>query len=174
VYNFKLVEKVTPSTIKQYSYCPVIPWIQTWFKIQEPYTDSMLLGREAYTQLKGRGQVYVSTRKGATVLDEVVKEKKYCVIVERKAFKSHNYSRYVEQAATSYLIAREKMQRVRKLRLEVQGVAKEIELTEDLIHDVEGIVESASKTLASEKPPHTRPDPRKCSSCWYKRFCPLH
>jgi len=172
VYKPTAPARVTPTLVKQYSYCPLIPWIQAWFCAYEPTTDSMALGKESTKPPEGRGQVYVSTVRGAAVIDELVEEGGCRVIVERKAYRSHNYSRYVEQAVASYLVAREKIPGIRRVRLEVQGRQSTIELSGDLVEDVESLVKVLEKALKSEKPPPAKPDPKKCTSCWYKRYCP--
>lgn len=174
MYNLKPVDKINPTTTKQYSYCPVIPWIQTMLGVQEPTTDSMMLGREAYTQLRGEGQVYISTEEGATIIDELVEEGKHKVIIERKAYKSHNHSRYIEQAVTTYIIARKKIPGIRRIKIEIQGTQREIELVEDLVKDTENLIKQLAETIKNEKPPTTKPNPKKCTSCWYKRYCPHH
>ena len=170
--RYSLIDKISPTLIKQYSYCPVIVWIQAWLSVQEPLTDSMAIGRESIKPPEGKGQLYVSTSKGATLIDEVLENNGYKTLVERKTYKSHNYSRYIEQVVTSYIIAKEKIHGIRKVKLVVQDSERELELSEDLIKDVENITKLVEEILKSEKPPVTKPDLKKCISCWYKRYCP--
>jgi CRISPR-associated exonuclease Cas4 len=172
--DYKPLDRVNPTLVKQYVYCPVIPWIVAKLGVVEPPTDSMLLGREAARPPEGRGQVYVKTRRGAVVIDEVVEERGSKVIVEKKAYRSHNASRYTAQVVASYLLAREALQGVRRARLVVGDEVKELELSDDLVKDVERVVESLRRVVESDKPPQTRPEPARCSSCWYRRFCPHH
>jgi len=172
VLRHSLIDKISPTLIKQYSYCPVIVWMQVWLSVQEPLTDSMAIGKESTKPPEGRGQLYISTNKGATIIDEILEKDNHKVLVERKAYKSHNYSRYVEQVVTSYIIIREKIPGIRKVRLIVQGSERELELSEDLIKEIENITKLVEETMRSEKPPAIRPDPKKCVSCWYKRYCP--
>jgi CRISPR-associated protein Csx1 len=72
------------------------------------------------------------------------------------------------------LIAREALQGVRRARLAVRGEVRELELFDDLVKGVERVVESLRRVLESERPPQTRPEPTRCASCWYRRFCPHH
>jgi CRISPR-associated exonuclease Cas4 len=132
----------------------------------------MTIARESNRPPEGEGQIYVSTSRGATVIDEVLESSGYKVLVERKAYKSHNYSRYIEQVATSYIIAREKIPGIRRVKLVVQDTERELELSGDLVRDVENITKLVEEALKSEKPPATKPNPKKCTSCWYKRYCP--
>ncbi|MEM4593031.1 MAG: CRISPR-associated protein Cas4 [Sulfolobales archaeon] len=169
----KPLDTVTPSLVKQYSYCPVIVWLKAWFLLEEPATDSMMVGKECTKPPEGKGQVYVRTRSGATVIDEVVENKDGSkVITERKAYRSHNYSRYVEQLVASYLIAREKIQGIRAARIQVGDAVKTLELSEDLAEDVEKIVEKTREMVTRETAPPRPLNTRKCTSCWYKRYCP--
>lgn len=165
-------EKTSPTLVKQYSYCPVIPWIQAILGVYEPPSDSMIIGRDRVKPVEGQGQVYVSSMRGSTVIDEVLDEREGRVLVEKKAYRSHNYSRYVEQAITSYIVASERIHGVRKIRLIVQDESRDIEVSKDLVEDVEHIVELLEKTLKNEKPPPSKPNKRKCTPCWYKRYCP--
>lgn len=73
--HIKPFDRVNPSLVKQYYYCPVIPWIQANLMVAEPTTDSMVLGSEAVKPPTGRGQVRISTSRGATIIDEVIEEK---------------------------------------------------------------------------------------------------
>jgi len=172
VLKSSIVDRISPTLVKQYSYCPVLVWIQVWLGVQEPLTDSMTIARESTRPPEGQGQIYVSTSRGATVIDEVLESSGYKVLVERKAYKSHNYSRYIEQVATSYIIAREKIPGIRRVKLVVQDSERELELSGDLVRDVENITKLVEEALKSEKPPATKPNPKKCTSCWYKRYCP--
>jgi len=77
-------------------------------------------------------------------------------IVEKKTWKSHNYSRYVAQAVAAYLIAREKVSGIRSAIVEVEGRARRVELSSDLVGDVEKVAELLEGVLESEKPPGPR------------------
>jgi len=174
VYWIKLLDKINPTLVKQYLYCPVIVWITSKLGVVEPVTDSMRLGREATKPPEGRGQVYVSTHRGAAVLDELVEEGKFRVIIERKAYRSHNASRYTAQAVTAYLIVSERIPGIRRARITVENRVLELELSEDLVRDVENIVKLVEEVVKSDKPPSTKPNPKKCTSCWYRKYCPHH
>lgn len=152
--------------MKQYAYCPVIPWLQANLGVAEPPTDSMRIGREDQ-----EGGIRVSSARGATVVDRVKEESGHVVLVERKSYVSRNYSRYVEQALASYLVAREKIPRIRRIRIEAPRKVMEIDVSGYLLEEIESLVAVIERKISSEKPP--RPgDSGKCFSCWYKRFCP--
>lgn len=156
----------SPTLVKQYAYCPVIGWLQWNLGVVEPPTDSMRIGREDQ-----QGGLRVSSSRGATVLDRVEEESGHVVLVERKTYVSRNYSRYVEQTLASYLVAREKIPHIRKIRVETPRKTMEIEVSGYLLEEIESLVAAIESKISSEKPP--RPgDLSKCFSCWYKRFCP--
>ncbi len=69
-------------------------------------------------------------------------------IVEKKTWKSHNYSRYVAQAVAAYLIAREKVSGIRSAIVEVEGRARRVELSSDLVEDVEKVAEEPRRHVA--------------------------
>lgn len=168
----KPFEKFNPTLLKQYAYCPIIPWINAMLMIREPATDSMRVGSEECRPPQGVGQVYVKTRRGSTVVDEIREENGSKVIVERKRFTSHNHSRYTAQVVASYLVIRESYSGLRYARLETSKKRLLIELNADLVEDIEKLVEKLEETLRHEKPPETKPNPSKCRSCWYMRYCP--
>jgi len=79
----------TPWLIKQYIYCPVIPWLIVNFGVHEPSTESMKQGNEE-KEAKGLGQVRIRSRKYniQCVVDEVLYDSKgKPIIVEYKKFK---------------------------------------------------------------------------------------
>jgi len=172
MYNPKILERINPTIVKQYSYCPVIPWIQVKLNIYEPLTDSMKIAVENTHPPSGSGQVCVRGSRGLAIIDEIVEDKGGRVIVERKAYRSHNYSRYIEQAVSTYLIARSVIPGIRKIKLVVGNRDTIIDINEDLAVDVERILDLIEKSLTSDKPPSTSPNPKKCGSCWYRRYCP--
>lgn len=170
--SIKPHDNITPTIVKQYSYCPVSAWIKTWLLVEEPATDSMRRGKETTTPPQGIGQIYIKSKQGTTALDEIVEEKESKTIVEKKAYKSYNYSRYIEQTITSYIIAKEKIANIRNIKLIIQGRIKTIEITEDLVSDVEKIIDKVREMLLKERNPPKPYDTRKCKSCWYKKYCP--
>jgi len=160
---------VQPSQAKQYVYCPVIPWIMVKYGVVEPTTDSMKLGREDHDSGK---QVRVKSKRGVAVLDSVVEENGRPVIVEKKAFRSRSIHRYVVQVAVQYLVASEKLPGVRKAVLVNGDREHVIELSGDLIAEVEMLLERVARAVESDRPPQPTTEAWKCGMCWYSRFCP--
>ncbi len=166
---------ISPSLIKQYVYCPMIPWIIAKYGVVEPLTESMRQGLEEAT-IKGKGQIRLRSKKHriTCIIDEVVTDKKGIpIIIEYKKFKPKRYLRYKIQLLTQVLVAQETLGPIRKAVL-IMG-DKKIEYTinnEDLEH-VKRIIKELENTINNDKPPTVNPNPRKCRSCWYKRFCPI-
>jgi len=162
-------ETAQPSLVKQYVYCPLIPWIMLKYGVVEPATDSMRLGRGEHDSSK---QVRVKSRRGVAVLDSVVEECGRLVIVEKKAFRSRSIHRYVVQIAVQYLVASGKLPGIRKAVLVNGDREHVIELSGDLLAEVEMLLERAARAVESDRPPQPTTEAWKCSVCWYSRFCP--
>lgn len=170
--EIKVIDRFSPSLLKQYIYCPVIPWINSFLMIKEPTTDSMKIGLEECKPPQDTGQLYLRNKRGSSIIDEITNKRGSRVIIERKKYASHNYSRYTAQVVASYLIARVSLPGIRYAMLEVSNKQLLIELNEDLVEDVEKLIEKLEKVLTREKPPDTKPSPAKCKSCWYMKYCP--
>ncbi|RLE90436.1 MAG: CRISPR-associated protein Cas4 [Thermoprotei archaeon] len=164
----------TPWLVKQYIYCPVIPWIIVNYGVQEPLTESMKQGKEE-VEVKGEGQVRIRSRKYGfqCVIDEVKYDSKgKPVIVEYKKFKPKKHLRYKIQLLTYTLAAQETIGPVRKAVLIMGSKKVEYEITEENLKTAKRILRETEKVLNMEKPPIPKINFRKCSSCWYRKFCP--
>lgn len=165
---------VSPWLVKEYIYCPMIPWIISKYGVVEPPTESMIQGLEEKAS-KGEGQVRLRSRRyGMTcIVDEVVVDKKgKPVIVEHKKFKPKKHLRYKMQLLAQVLIAQETLGPIRKAVLVMGGKKIEYTFTSDDLELVKRVIREVKAAIDSDKPPAINPDPRKCYSCWYKRFCP--
>ncbi|MCX8199829.1 MAG: CRISPR-associated protein Cas4 [Sulfolobales archaeon] len=162
---------LTPSMIKQYLYCPIIPWIMNTYNAIEPPTDSMKLGRERIN-VEGRGCIKAVSKLGSAVIDEVIDEGCCKRIVEHKAYKSRSIHRYIAQALMQYLIIREKIPKVRKVTISCGGKEVTLAITQDQVSELMQLINRLEKTLVSEKPPPVAMSGGKCNACWYSRLCP--
>ena len=160
-----------PSLIKEYVYCPVIPWIINKYGVVEPLTDSMAIGREEHDASR---QVRVKGKRGVAILDELIEKRDGKVIIERKIFRSHSIHRYLAQVITQYLIALEKINGIKEIIL-INGEDKHVfEITDDLVEEVKKIIGNCLKSMEDDKPPEPTVDRRRCGFCWYRRFCPYY
>lgn len=162
---------IQPSLVKQYIYCPVIPWIISKYCIVEPVSDSMVLGREKHDQEK---QVRVRGKYGVAVIDEITEDREGRVIVEKKIFRSRSIHRYIVQAITQYILASGKIKCIRKIIVENGGYKHVIRITDDLVDEVKKVIDKYLEIIERDDPPKTIMDKKKCSICWYRRFCPYH
>ncbi len=160
--------------VKQYIYCPIIPWIIAKYNLYEPPTDSMILGALPEEPVEGRGQVLVRSRKyhASTLIDEVVVNNNETILVEYKKYLPKSIHRYLEQLKTEALIAQEALGAIHKIKLIIDNIGREYMFTEDFIEDAERILEKVAMTITSDSPPPPIRNPKKCNSCWYKKFCP--
>ncbi|MEM1644181.1 MAG: CRISPR-associated protein Cas4, partial [Desulfurococcaceae archaeon] len=126
---------LTPSIVKQYVYCPVIPWIMNTYNALEPPTDSMRMGKEVIN-VEGRGCIKAVSKLGSAVIDEVVDEGRGKRIVEHKAYRSRSIHRYVAQALAQYIIAREKIRGVRRVTISCGGRNVTLLITQDQVSEV--------------------------------------
>lgn len=171
MFAVHLSKGLTPSMVKQYIYCPIIPWIMSIYNAVEPPTDSMRMGKEM-TNIEGRGCVKAVSKLGTAIIDEVIDEGRGKKIVEHKAYKSRSMHRYVAQALTQYLIIREKAPGVRKITVNCGGREVTLVITQDHVSELMQLMNRLENALESEKPPPMSVDKWKCRSCWYSRLCP--
>ncbi len=164
----------TPWLIKQYYYCPIIPWIIVNYGVTEPPTESMRQGKEAALEETGEREVCFRSRKhGLTCrVDQVIGDrKKGYTVVEYKRFKAKSILKYRMQLLAYALIAQEVYGRVRKAVLAMGERRIVYDVTEEALEEAERALRRVGEVLASEKPPPASIS-RKCWSCWYRRFCP--
>ncbi len=165
--------KPAPSLVKEYIYCPVIPWIINNYCVTEPPTDSMLLGKEAEEEKK---RLYVRSRRYrlSTIIDEVAEVNGENIIIEYKRYSSKSIHRYIEQVKAEAYIARETIHRLRKAVLNVNGNEKVFEVSKEMLDDAERLFNRVEKTISREDPPPKTVYQRHCINCWYKRYCPYY
>jgi len=175
---------VTPWLIKQYYYCPVIPWIIVNYGLTEPPTESMKQGAKLDREIvisklgyKGRTLCEVEVKSKKLPLrgkvDLVLEEGKgKYVIVEVKAFKDKRLLRHKMQLLTYTLLVEENLGSVRKAIL-LHGERKvEYQVTGEDLEQAVKAVNKLRRVIESENPPVITPNQRKCKSCWYRRYCP--
>ena len=174
MYRPKREVAISPSMVKQYVYCPVIPWIMAKYNLQEPQTDSMILGAVPEKPVEDRGQILVKSRKhrASTIIDEVRIINNETTLIEYKKYPTKSIHRYLEQLKTEALIAQESIGPIRRVKLIINNKEREYVLTEDFIEDAGRILDKLLGILARDSPPQPVRNTKICSSCWYKKFCP--
>ncbi|MCX8181381.1 MAG: CRISPR-associated protein Cas4 [Thermofilaceae archaeon] len=176
-------EVLTPWDVKEYVYCPLIPWIARVYGVREPETYSMKLGAEERARrkveldslgleppIKFDVEMYSSTLKMAGVADAVAGSKRY-TIVEVKAFKRRRYSHFKAQLMAYALLCEECVGPARKAVLVIEGRPLFWDVDYNVLDETRRIILKLREALEREKPPLTQPTP-KCLGCWYRRLCP--
>lgn len=174
MYKVRILKTITPTLVKQYIYCPVIPWIIMNYNVEEPATNSMEIAKQEQRVEKGRGQIHIHSNKGYTIIDEIIKTKHGEVLVERKRFKSKSIHRYVAQALTQYIIAKNKIKNIREIIIDNGGEKHTIPINQQNTKQAKEIIKKLEETINNEKPPSPTTNPTKCRTCWYKKYCPYN
>ncbi len=172
MYKPRINKSISPTMLKQYIYCPVIPWIINYYNVQEPPTDSMKIAKEKQEAKQGKGQIHIKTKTSYTVIDEIVEDKAKKTLIERKQYRSKSIHRYLAQTIATYLIARQKIKNIEEIIIDNGGEQHQIPITQEIIQQIQPLLRNLEKTLNNEKPPPPTTNTKKCRTCWYKKYCP--
>lgn len=171
--------RVSGWDVRQWSWCPVIPWIRSVYGVTEPPTYSMSEGVgidpcEAAT-LAGlpvpiRCEVLVRHPKLPAYgqVDVVAGEGPYAV-AEVKAFKRRDFSHYLEQLRYYTWLVNDAVGPVREAYLIMGRQIKRYVVDRDFLLRGMMAAESVIKVKSLEEPPMGRRD--RCWACWYRRYC---
>ncbi len=176
---------VTPWDIRQYTYCPVIPWIIHHLGITEPPTESMEIGGELNAEQKEeiarklrlpkpwRIEVWLEDKElrlhGKI---DILAGAKRLIVVEVKRYKRKGIEHYKNQLLAYALLATRQIAPVTKAILVLGEGQIQYPITLEDLKQIEKLVEKTRKTITSEQSPITNQNPNKCKTCWYKRYCP--
>lgn len=176
---------LTPWDVKQYVYCPMIPWVAWNYNIREPETYSMIRGREERdtrlkrlrdlgikTPLRFDVEMYSPKYRIAGIVDAISGMKKYSVI-EIKKFKRKKFSHFRAQLFSYALLSEECFGPTPYAKLVLGKRVKEWYITVDELKNIIKIIKRTREIIEREKPPLVQRS-RKCYSCWYRRYCPLY
>ncbi len=178
---------ITPSMIRNYVYCPVIPWINTHYNIYEPPTFSMEEGREIdYDNIKDKicrdkncrsavEKPVVHTGSIRGVVDLMVEKEGERIVVEVKKYKRKRYQHQVAQLKTyAEIMSVGKGEPVHRMILVQDNdiVYEKRYEYEDKV-EVKDLIERVKRVIGSDRPPIVDIS-EKCNSCWYRRICPVN
>lgn len=172
--------------VKQYSYCPAIPWIYSHVASYEPPTPSMEKGvigadeKEEIARQLGlpkpwRIEVHLRSRElGLSGSVDIVAGSRKLVVVEVKRLKRRiRASRHFRVQLMVYaLLANQTLGPVREAILYLGGEIHRYDVTQRDLQEARRLVESTRRAMDSEDPPTPSQPPSKCSYCWFRRFCP--
>jgi len=174
---------LTPWDVKQYVYCPVIPWLAWNMGIREPETYSMACGREErggrLRKLLDAGfkppirldvEMYCPRLKLAGVVDAVTGARKL-EVVEVKLFKRRRFSHFRSQLMAYALLSERCLGPTYYASLMLGERLYRWDVTGEALRQAEELVGKVRAVVESEKPPLVARS-AKCASCWYRRFCP--
>lgn len=174
---------VTPWDVKQYAYCPLIPWIARVYGVREPETLGMRLGaeerRSRLARLEGLGleppvrldvQLYCPRLRMAGVADAVAGSRRLAV-VEVKAFRRRTFGHFRAQLMAYALLCERCLGPTRAAILLLGDLVKRWDVTAEALLEAERLAARVRGALESERPPPAQPS-AKCSACWYRRLCP--
>ncbi len=186
VYRLSQSYSPTPYLIREYIYCPMIPWIITHYNIVEPLTTSMEEGlvdtgyREdviedtlGYVDSICYEKQYVLDNGSSIVVDAIARKGRENIIVEIKRFKNKYYRHQIAQLkAYSYLLTRHGEPVHQVVLIQDKRVVYKKRIEDIDLEAIESIIEELERVIESDKPPRVYKT-RKCNSCWYRRLCPL-
>lgn len=187
-YNSLLDDTITVTMVKQYAYCPLIPWITHYFNYHPPETPSMERGREIVTPeykeeiakklglpkpYKLEYPVYYKPLKIRGTIDVIAGEKTH-TILEVKAYKRKRkyINHFTIQLLTYAYIVEKTIGPVYKAILYNGGEIIEIRPTQQDYQTIERIINKLHKITHKEEPPRTQQPPAKCNYCEYRKLCP--
>ena len=179
---------ITPTEVKEYTYCPMIPWLHHYTGLRTEPTPSMEAGKErADAEYKARiaeqlglpqpHRIEVQLedpqlRLRGTI--DILAGTKTHTVVEVKAYKRprHKARHYRAQLLTYALLAHRTIGPVRRAILVLGNETITYTITTHELNEAKTLIQKLRETLASEEPPRVRQPKPKCQYCWYRRICP--
>lgn len=176
---------VTGWDIRQYSFCPVIPWLRSNYGIEEPATYSMELGKDVSKE--GMESLANELRLPKPWLFEVLIENyelgitgkvdllggsKWFVVVEVKRFKRvSNFNHFLNQLLFYSYLVNTTVGPVRYSYLVLGDEVRKYLVGDYEFSIIRKLIRKVRSIKLSEKPPSALRDSRKCLGCWYRRYC---
>ncbi len=188
VYRLSQSYSVSGWLVKEYVYCPMIPWIITHYNLVEPPTQSMVDGleidRDYIEEVLGEIDLGYSdllveepiTLDDGTVIriDALARNGREYTLVEIKRYRRKHYSDQKAQLkAYAYLLTRHGKPVHNMILVQERKVRYRRRFEEVDLREMEEIIERLRQVIESDKPPMVKPS-RKCWSCWYRKICPTH
>ncbi|MEB3691955.1 MAG: CRISPR-associated protein Cas4 [Caldisphaeraceae archaeon] len=178
--------EVSVTQIKNYSFCPVIPWIEATYNVHEPESNAMKEGKKRVpseiAQKIGLERPYieevmiVDKELGVKGKVDLISGKKRLKVLEVKSFKrsAETSTHFRDQLFVYSLLVQRQMGRVVVSYLYLGGDIISYDIGKYEIERALKLINDTKRVVLSEEPPKVRPDPRKCSYCWYRHMCPYH
>ena len=172
--------------VKEFEWCPAIPWIIANYGAEPWVTPSMEAGKrwrrsvdleELANRLSlpkpRRYEVFVASRKlGLHGYIDIVAGTKPITVAEIKAFNARRWRHFRTQLIAYAALANAEIAPVRRAVLVMGTRAIDITVTDRDIHNLRNTVEKIRKIIESPEPPPVNQHPNKCSYCTYRKHCP--
>jgi len=182
----ELRSSIPVTMVKEYCWCPTIPWIIYSYGVEPPTTPSMDAGTELRKVLRleevadrlglphpRRYEAFLASRKlGIHGYVDIVAGSNRFIVVEVKAFPSKRWKHFRYQLLAYALLVNATMGPVRRAILAMGSRAIDIEVTQHEIEKTKRIIEEVRKVILSPEPPRVTPIENKCRYCRYRRLCP--
>ncbi len=186
VYQLSQSYSPCPWLLKEYIYCPMIPWIITHYNVVEPVTVSMedgqvdidykrsvveeALGSTNHVDYEKR----FTLENGSTItVDALASSRRERVVVEIKRYRRKHYRHQVTQLkGYAYLLTKHGIPVHKLVLIQDRKVVYSKRFEEIDLETVADLLKDLERVINSDKPPKAYRS-RKCISCWYRRYCPL-
>ncbi|GBF08806.1 CRISPR-associated protein Cas4 [Aeropyrum pernix] len=179
----------TPSLVKQYVYCPTLPWLEVRVGRLEHPTPSMEsavltadekeeIAREVGIPPPYRVEVPLECPELRLrgVIDLVAGphgRRGYWIMEAKKHPRRPRASKHFQAQLLAYaLLATKTLGPVYRATLYIGGATKTLDINQRHLQTAEKLVKKTLKTVEEEEPPLTRQPPQKCRYCFYRKLCP--
>ncbi len=181
-----LASRSIPVTIvKEYCWCPMIPWIMYNYGIEPPLTPSMEMGielsrrRDISMIIDGielpkpiRFELFLESRSlGLYGSIDIVAGSRWYVVGEVKAFRARRWMHFKIQLMAYALIVNSSLGPVREAVLLMDRDIHRWRISDRDIYIVKDIVRRVREVISSPEPPRVSVVEEKCRYCRYRRFC---
>lgn len=183
---FKLitdVEYVTSWDLKQYTYCPMIPWLRANYLVEEPPSKSMELGSLSIEEKEVvanelelpkpiRYEVYVVSRKLRAVgIVDIIAGSRRLVVVEVKKYCRRYFKHFETQLKFYTLLVTKEEGPVTTAILKLGSKILKYRVEYEDLRRLEHLINKVREVKESPSPPAVNPIANQCINCWYRRYC---
>ncbi len=180
---------ISVGELKEYAYCPVIPWIHKYLGFYTEPTESMSVAKDfmdsnfkekVAEELKlpkpWRFEVPLKSKElGLRGTIDILAGKRRYIVVEVKYYKrKRSRIRHFKLQLLAYaLLVSKTLGSVKEAILYNGGDVIKVPVTQDVLDEVVRQISRLKRILKSEEPPKANQNPSKCLYCWYRHVCPL-
>ncbi len=185
--SLELRRSIPVTLVKEYCWCPAIPWIAVNYGVEPPLTPSMEEGIAYRSRVRldeiaeelrlpepRMYEVFVSSKKlGVHGYIDIVAGRGRYTVVEVKAFESRRWKHFRSQLILYALLVNAELGPVRRSILVLGRRVIDVAVTDSDILYAKKLVEEVWRTILSPEPPRIQIVEQKCRYCRYRRLCPL-